>query len=105
MMSFEEFMKHAKHNVVAISPLAKHPYLCMFSDVRIDPSTIPDDWHVYDIRTDDYGRGEWCTIENHVIVNYGGSLLTKGRKIKFNNGKDHFNLQLNKRWGGCVWLS
>ena len=105
MISFEEAMKHAKRNKVIISPKSKNPYECVYSELRVDPATVPDDWNLYHIRTDDYGRGDWCTIEERVLVNHGGSLLIKGRKIKFNNGKDYFDLQNNKRWGGYVWAS
>lgn len=41
---------------------------------RIDEDTIPEGWNAYDIREGDYDQPS--TIENHVMVDYFGTLLT-----------------------------
>ena len=98
-ISFDKAVDEARNERFIISPRAKHPYVCIYTPCRVDEHTVPAGWYVYEIRTDDDGKGLPATIEEHVLVNFGGSLLSHG-KIKFADGKDYFDLYNNKRWGG-----
>lgn len=42
----------------------------LFSDSRVDRSTVPDGWYVYDLRGSDYDPDLISTLEARVIVNY-----------------------------------
>ena len=47
----------------------------LFTNARIDRSTVPDGWYCYDFRSSDDDPGELCYIEKSVIVNHAGSVL------------------------------
>lgn len=47
----------------------------LFSNFRIDRSTVPDGWHCYDIRGSDDDPGDLSTVEFRVIVNHSGTIL------------------------------
>lgn len=42
----------------------------LFSDSRVNRSTVPDGWYVYDLRGSDYDPDLISTLEARVIVNY-----------------------------------
>ena len=45
---------------------------------RVDRNTIPEGYYAYDVRgTDDDGGGTPASIENHVFVNFYGTLITR----------------------------
>ena len=43
---------------------------------RVDRDTLPDGWTAYDMREGD--DGEFCSLEDHVLVNHGGTVLVHG---------------------------
>ena len=47
----------------------------LFTNVRIDRSTVPDGWYCYDFRGSDDDPGELHYIEESVAVNHAGSIL------------------------------
>ena len=49
------------------------PYL--FTNMRIDRSSIPKGFYAYDVRDDDYCSGEFADIREHVLVNYRGTII------------------------------
>jgi hypothetical protein len=48
----------------------------LFTDSRIDRSTVPEGFHCYDLRGSDYDPGKPVTVENQVAVNHAGTVLT-----------------------------
>lgn len=49
----------------------------LFTDGRLDKTTLPAGIYCYDIRHSDNDWGKPCTLENHVLVNFFGSIITK----------------------------
>lgn len=49
----------------------------LFTNVRIDRNTIPEGLYCYDIRESDGFSGVAATLENKVIVNHMGTVLSK----------------------------
>ena len=47
----------------------------LFTNARIDRSTVPDGWYCYDIRGSDNDPGELCYMKENVVVNHAGSVL------------------------------
>lgn len=47
----------------------------LFSNDRIDSKDIPENLYVYDLRENE--DGDFISIENHVVVNHGGTIVTK----------------------------
>lgn len=47
----------------------------MFTNARVDRSTVPEGLFCYDVRGSDNDPGELCTIENHVLVNHAGTVI------------------------------
>ena len=47
----------------------------LFTNARIDQSTVPDGWYCYDFCGSDDDPGELCYIEKSVMVNHAGSVL------------------------------
>ena len=47
----------------------------LFTNGRIDRSTVPDGWYCYDFRGSDDDTGELRYIEESVAVNHAGSIL------------------------------
>jgi len=47
----------------------------LFTCIRVDRDTVPEGWYAYDLREGE--DGEFCTIENDVLVNHGGTFLTQ----------------------------
>lgn len=54
----------------------------LFTNARIDRSTVPDGWYCYDFRGSDDDPGELCYIERSVVVNHAGSVLMP-EKLEF----------------------
>lgn len=48
----------------------------LFSNGRIDAADIPEGLYRYDLRGSDYDPGEPVTVEERVVVNHAGSILT-----------------------------
>ena len=47
----------------------------LFTNARIDRSTVPEGWYCYGFRGSDDDPGELCYIEKSVMVNHAGSVL------------------------------
>ena len=60
----------------------------LFSDLRIDRSTVPDGWHCYDVRGSDHDPGRPTTLEARVVVNHAGTILSP-EEITFPKGKNY----------------
>lgn len=48
----------------------------LFSNGRITPADIPEGMYCYDLRGSDDDPGMPVTVENHVVVNHAGSIIT-----------------------------
>lgn len=48
----------------------------LFTDICINHSTVPKGIYCYDLRGSDNDRGKFSTIENNVLVNHCGTVLT-----------------------------
>lgn len=51
------------------------PALC--TPLRIERSTVPDGFHLYEVRHDDDCQGDVVQIARSIIVNHWGSLITQ----------------------------
>ena len=71
-ISYEEAVKDG--DVFVISPGCKNENRGIFSNFRIDRSTIPEGKYLYEIRGE--GENPFITIEENVAVNFTGSFLT-----------------------------
>lgn len=57
-------------------------YEGIFTNARIDRSTLPKDWYAYDLR-EDSGIAECIEIKNgSIIVNHYGTFLTKKKIVE-----------------------
>lgn len=59
----------------------------LVTDWRINRETLGDHMYCYTIRHDDDGRGIPVTLENNVIVNFYGTIITH-KPIEFPNKED-----------------
>lgn len=48
----------------------------LFSNGRVTPADIPEGMYFYDLRGSDDDPGMPVTVENHVVVNHAGSIIT-----------------------------
>lgn len=72
ILNFDEAIKSKQHLI--LSPGCKTEIDCIFNDLRVRRDTVPEGYYLYDIR----GGGEslFCTIEDSVLVDHSGSLIT-----------------------------
>ena len=63
----------------------------LFSNYRLDRATVPKNLYCYDLRGSDYDPGEPITVEQHVLVNYAGCVIT-AEKLEFSDGADYIRL-------------
>ena len=49
----------------------------LFTECRIDRTTIPAQLHLYEIRHEDEDWGRPCQLAKGILVNFYGSLLTR----------------------------
>ena len=49
----------------------------LFTNMRIDRSTVPEGLYAYDVRHDDDCTGEICEIKPSVMVNHWGTIICK----------------------------
>ena len=49
----------------------------LFTSIRIDRNTVPEGYHLYEIRHDDEGRGDAVQIAKGILVNHWGSVITQ----------------------------
>lgn len=59
----------------------------LFTNARVDTHTVPDGWHVYDLRGSDNDPGSPCTLEILVVVNHAGSIVVP-EPISFPDNQD-----------------
>lgn len=50
---------------------------CLFTNSRLDRSTVPETLHCYDVRDSDDCDGTFAQIKKLVFVNHWGTILTK----------------------------
>ena len=67
----------------------------LFTDFRIDRSTVPNGWYCYDVRGSDYDPGRLMTLEAKVVVNHAGTILAP-EKIAFPKRREY------RRIGGKI---
>ena len=48
----------------------------LFTNMRVDRSTVPEGLYAYDVRHDDYCTGDICEIKPSVMVNHWGTMLS-----------------------------
>ena len=48
----------------------------LFTLARVDPASVPDGWHRYEIRGSDSDSGALCALEHRVVVNHAGTVLS-----------------------------
>ena len=49
----------------------------LFTNLRVDRSTVPEGLYAYDVRHDDGCTGEICEIKPFVMVNHWGTIICK----------------------------
>ena len=49
----------------------------IFTNMRVDRSTVPESLYAYDVRHDDDCTGEICEIKPFVMVNHWGTIICK----------------------------
>ena len=49
----------------------------LFTNMRVDRDTVPQDLYVYEVRHDDDCTGEICEIKPFVMVNHWGTMICK----------------------------
>lgn len=49
----------------------------LFTELRVDRSTIPEGWYMYEVRHDDNNWGDPVEIARGILVNHFGTLLVK----------------------------
>ncbi len=49
----------------------------LFTSLRIDRNTLPKGLYAYDLREDDYGKGDICELCGFVLVNHFGTAIVK----------------------------
>ena len=59
---------------IKVSVLGKE---CWFADERVDRETIPEGYHMYEVRHDDNSWGYPVEIGEWIMVNFYGTLLAK----------------------------
>ena len=72
----------------------------LFTNLRIDRSTVPAGWHCYDIRGSDDDFGELAALEHNVSVNHAGTILSP-RPIPFPDGQDHLDIREKLGFAEC----
>ena len=60
----------------------------LFTNARIETSSVPDNWYCYDLRGSDRDHGRPAMLEALVVVNHAGSILSP-EVIPFTKGKDY----------------
>lgn len=64
----------------------------LFTNGRLDRSAVPDGWYCYDLRGGDDDPGRPATLENRVVVNHAGTILTP-EAIPFPTGSDFLAIE------------
>lgn len=73
----------------------------LFTELRVDRKTIPEGWHMYEVRHDDTSWGDPVEIAIGVLVNHFGTLLVK-EPLKLTpfpeTGNDYLYIDPEKDW-------
>jgi hypothetical protein len=77
-------MTNAKDTTFDLAALFSNPVI--FTDIRIDPSTLPAGLHAYELRHSDDDWGQPTSLEEHVGVNYFGTVISQS-EIPFDGFK------------------
>ena len=76
-------------------------YPMLFANFRCDRNTLPKEMYMYEIRHDDYGRGDPCEIADWIMVNHWGTVISN-RPVSFDetspNGKAFRMIDSEKDW-------
>lgn len=64
----------------------------LFTNNRVAPDTVPENWFVYDLRGGGNDPGRPVALEMKVIVNHAGSILTP-EEIPFHKGENYRSLK------------
>lgn len=67
----------------------------LFTDNRIDKSTLPPGWHLYEVSYDDDNVGNPDCISNRIIANFLGSLVST---TDLGNIEDYMTLDCYNDW-------
>ena len=75
---------------------------CIFTPLRIERSSIPIGYHLYEVRHDDDCQGDAVQIAQNVVVNHWGSLITRNKIMLPTDGYlDLIPDDLNYGTGDC----
>jgi hypothetical protein len=58
----------------------------LFTPIRIDRKTVPEGYHLYEVRHDDDCQGDAVQISLRIVVNHWGSLITRDEIILHPDG-------------------
>lgn len=64
-------------------------YICLFTNIRLDRSTIPQSLYCYDVRDSDYCDGTFAEIRPSIMVNYWGAIICK-RPLPLDNLQSYY---------------
>lgn len=59
----------------------------LFTDMRVDRTTIPEGLHAYSLRHDDECQGDICEIAPSIMVNFWGTILCRDEIPLTDNGR------------------
>ena len=54
---------------------------CLFDDIRIDRSTIPEEWQMFEVRHSDEDWGEPVEFGDGIMVNFYGTILIRKEDV------------------------
>jgi len=69
----------AKYNAMAesLEEVEVFEKPALFTPIRIDCSTVPSGYHLYEVRHDDDCQGDAVEIARNIFANHWGSIITK----------------------------
>ena len=63
----------------------------LFTDMRVDRTTVPEGLYAYSLRHDDRCEGKICEIAPSVVVNFWGTILCREEIPLTDNGSRYVN--------------
>lgn len=91
-VTFQELMEECKNKEnFVLDPRGKNRNEGFFTDLRIDRDTVPEGYYIYEFRS---RNGDLSTLENRVLIDHAGTLITK-TPVKMNS----YNFYSLKRHG------
>ena len=73
----------------------------LFTPIRIDSTTVPCGYHLYELRHDDDCRGYAVQIARNILVNHWGSIITCDEIALLDGYLDINPSELNYGTGDC----